>query len=220
MEPISVDPPVVESSGRPHRQSRRLPLRYRVEQPAQLLSLPPPGVIDVVPQSPPLNSQGSKRHVLKSPYNKFGLFRQYYAVDYPTHDPDAEAKLSDVPNSAKSGFSSATLFRPYPNKNAFLLGEWYWNSGIQNSKESFKQLINIVSNQSFDPADVRNIRWDSLNKNLGESSNPDDIWLDEPDAGWTEAKITLSIPFQKIHQIQVLSYIPFHHFIIEILSQC
>ena len=161
-----------------------------------------------------MTPQGGKRRVLRTPCNKFGLFRQYYAVDYPSHDPDEVAKLSDISNLSVPGFSSATLFQPYPNKNAFLLGEWYWNGGIQNSKETFKQLINIVSDQSFDPADVRNIRWDSFNKELGESSMSDDIWLDEPDAGWIEAKITLSIPFQKNTPNpgpQLYTFPPFHH---------
>ncbi|KJA26291.1 hypothetical protein HYPSUDRAFT_133110, partial [Hypholoma sublateritium FD-334 SS-4] len=92
---------------------------------------------------------------------------------------------------------SLSLFQPYPNKNAFLLGEWYWNGGTQKTQDSFRKLMDIICSPSFNPADVRDISWDSLNNNLGASSGSEGIWLDEPDAGWTETTITLPIPFHR-----------------------
>ena len=152
-------------------------------------------------EAPISNAARPKCQILKSLRNVFGLFRQYHAVDYPTHDPDEEAELSNVPesseNSSVEATELATAFQPYPNKSAFLLGEWYWNGGVQKSKEGFKKLIEIVSGQSFDPSDVRNVAWDALNKQLRESPDSEDIWLDQPDTSWTEKSITLSIPFQK-----------------------
>ncbi|KJA12537.1 hypothetical protein HYPSUDRAFT_210416 [Hypholoma sublateritium FD-334 SS-4] len=44
-EPIVVHPPIAESSERPRRENRRLPMRYRVEPPTQLPCLPPPDSI-------------------------------------------------------------------------------------------------------------------------------------------------------------------------------
>ncbi len=77
-----------------------------------------------------------------------------------------------------------------------MLGEWYWNGGLQKSKESFRKLVDIICDQSFTPADIANVPWDSLNDSLGESpAGFEDAWFDEPDAGWKETTITLSIPF-------------------------
>ncbi|KJA22070.1 hypothetical protein HYPSUDRAFT_202540 [Hypholoma sublateritium FD-334 SS-4] len=168
---------------RPRRENCRLPLRYRVELPVQLPSLPPPSVVEQVASLP-------TREILKTPCNTFGLFRQYFAVSFPSHDPDSEVQSSDVSHSPTDDDPaeslSAKVFRPYPNKNAFLLGEWYWNGGLQKSKEDFKNLMNIICDQSFVPADIRDVPWDSLNEHLGESTDSEDAWLDQPDAGWKE----------------------------------
>jgi hypothetical protein len=53
------------------------------------------------------------------------------------------------------GNPPSSWFAPYPNENSFLLGDWYWNDGVQKSKHSFKQLVDIISSPSFRPADVR-----------------------------------------------------------------
>ncbi|KAF8956819.1 hypothetical protein BDZ97DRAFT_1763401 [Flammula alnicola] len=198
---IVLDRPAEESplslaEGRPRRENRPLPLRFRNDQPTQLPSLPP-NAIEPVPTGITSNSQNADdaqppRQILKSLCNIFGLFRQYHAVAFPSHDPDAETQLWDVSDLASeddvdSEATSTTLFQPYPNKNAFLLGEWYWNGGLQKTKDGFKKLINIVGDKSFDPADVTDVSWDALNKRLGESNDSEDSWLDQPDAGWFSA---------------------------------
>ncbi len=142
------------------------------------------------------------RHILKSPSNIFGLFRQYHATSFfPTHDPESNIQavdLSDVALDHDEAVNEPTsFFKPYPNKNAFLLGEWYWNNGSHKTQDSFRKLLDIISSDNFNPADVRNVAWSSLDKVLGESANPEDRWLDEPDAGWKETLITLSIPFRQ-----------------------
>ncbi len=122
-------------------------------------------------------------------------------MNYPTHDPDVEDRLYDISDSTLSkdkscSLSSEPLFRPYPNMNVFLLAEWYWSGGTQKTKESFKNLIRIISDQSFNPADVKGVSWDFLNDCLG-SSDCEGLWFDEPDAGWTQTSITLPIPFHR-----------------------
>ena len=71
-------------------------------------------------------------------------------------------------------------FYPYPNHNSFLLGDWYWNQGGQKTQRSFKELINIVGAPEFEPSDVQNTTWDSINKKLGESRlvEEENEWLD------------------------------------------
>ncbi|KJA13340.1 hypothetical protein HYPSUDRAFT_151696, partial [Hypholoma sublateritium FD-334 SS-4] len=141
------------------------------------------------------------RRILKSPSNKFGLFRQYLASSFPDHDPDSNMQAVDLSDAAvdhnKVDISPTFLFQSYPNQNAFLLGEWYWNNGSQKTQDDFQKLVNIISANDFNPADIRDIAWTSLNKRLGESSDSEDIWLEEPDARWQETLITLSIPFRQ-----------------------
>ena len=191
---------------RPRRINRRLPLRFRNEEPAPLRSLPP--VESMPASSTPRSALGSQprpsRDLKITPRNKFGLFRQYHAVDFPSHDPEAEAQLSDIPDPATNDLEnscsggSESLFKPYPNKNAFLLGEWYWNGGTQKTKESFKKLMDIICDKSFNPADIEGISWDALNSSLGMSSDSSEsLWFDEPDAGWIQTAISLPVPFHQ-----------------------
>ncbi|KAF9473559.1 hypothetical protein BDN70DRAFT_761574, partial [Pholiota conissans] len=191
---------------RPRRLNRQLPLRYRQDQPMPPSSLPP----SILPQQKEAISKASSsdlhtiqpvRQLLESRCNTFGLFRQYHGIAFPTHDPDADVEradlsevVSDHPGEAIT--VSDSLFRPYPNQSAFLLGEWYWNGGIQKTKEDFKKLTNIICADTFDPLDIQDVPWDSLNRRLGESSDSsEDVWCNEPDAGWIESPITISIPF-------------------------
>ncbi len=138
---------------RPRRQNRRLPLRYRDEQPA-----PPPSLPPVILTSPPTEESSPRpdRTLWKSSSNLFGVFRQYRAVAFPSHDPDSEAQLSDISGpvtqtTTASQSTSAVRFYPYPNQNVFLLGEWYWNGGVQKTREDFKKLVDIICNPSFNP---------------------------------------------------------------------
>jgi hypothetical protein len=50
--------------------------------------------------------------------------------------------------------STENDFHPYPNKNSFLLGNWYWNGGIQKLQESFHKLLSIIGNPDFRTDDV------------------------------------------------------------------
>ena len=84
-------------------------------------------------------------------------------------------------------------FSPYPNRNAFLLGDWYWNSGVQKSQANFQSLVDVVGNPTFSPADVRDVHWTDVNRRLVL----DDEWVDEGhDTGWEHTPVTISVPFQ------------------------
>jgi hypothetical protein len=151
------------------------------------------------------------RQVFRTPRNLFGLFRRYNADKPPSHDPEANVDLfdlSDYPGaSAHDPHQNAgTNFHPFPNKSSFLLGEWYWNHGIQKSRESFSELLGIVGNPAFRPEDVRQAKWNKIDAVLGlndfdENTNgnirDDDgnaEWMDE-DAGWKKTPISISVPF-------------------------
>jgi hypothetical protein len=55
--------------------------------------------------------------------------------------------------------SPISASQPYPNKSAFLLGEWYWAQENQKSKKSFKALLDIVSNPNLSPIDIECTNW-------------------------------------------------------------
>lgn len=203
------------------RREIRLPARFRDEPPQPQASLPPPDAIPPLahfsgqPVAP--SPKRKARKLLKSCCNLFGLFRIFKAEAFPTHDPDAghvhelhSERLENMPFSESD-------FRPYPNKSAFLLGEWYWNGGIQKTKAGFKKLIEIICQRDFEPEDVRHVQWDTLNDQLGSSDaihDSEDVWFDEPDAGWTATPVTLPIPIHRLAKspgVKDYTFPPFYH---------
>jgi len=151
--------------------------------------------------------------VFQTSRNIFGLFRRYYSERPPTHDPEEYVNLQDLSDepTAVDGpsqwpQSSAFNFHPYPNESSFRLGEWYWNHGIQKSRESFNALLNIVGSQDFCPADVRNTKWRKIDSQLARNNFDSDVeeaeeaWMDE-DAGWHRTPISISVPFHKRNKV-------------------
>ncbi|KZP02296.1 hypothetical protein FIBSPDRAFT_770925, partial [Athelia psychrophila] len=131
--------------------------------------------------------------------NVFGLFRTYHSANPPTHDPESLILLQDLSEDherttedmrLQKGIHTQAQLYPYPNESAFRLGEWYWD-GTQKSQSSFMKLLDIISNPSFRPADVRDVPWCQINSQLASSTTRDaaDVtpesaeWLEE-DAGW------------------------------------
>ena len=207
------------------RRKIYLPVRFQDEQPQAQAALPPPETLlpEVMRFEPAESISGTAmktRKLLKSPRNVFGLFRQYRAERFPTHDPEVEQQrtaLSEVTSDHKELPVGGAIFGPYPNKSAFLLGEWYWNDGMQKTKAGFKRLIDIICRRDFRPEDIQGVPWDALNEQLGESDAAGDIedtWYDEPDAGWTATPISLPIPIHRLAEspgVQEYHFPPFHH---------
>ena len=198
---------LLSSTKRPIRRNRQLPLRYRDVIPEPSAALPPTGTQEVPNQNPEANTPVAGilphlRRLLRSPWNIFGLFRQYHAEDFPSHDPEENVTpedLSDIPNCCtddpKLHPTQPSLW-PYPNLSSFRLGEWYWNNGAQKSQTSFKELVDIVSDPDFYSSDIRGTRWDLINQQLGCGDGEEEDWAEE-DAGWTQTPVTISVPFHR-----------------------
>lgn len=193
----TLDQPLAERRGR--RENRRLPQRYRDILPNPPAALPPTP-LSPVPEAtlPPLLANSPAREVLKSPRNKFGLFRQYYATHFPEHDPDKHTTSEDLLESSSA--SLVDLIHPYPNLSSFLLGEWYWNDGLKKSQSSFANLLNIVGHPDYRPEDVSDVNWRMIDAHLGgnpKSGDVDDGWEDEraSDGDWTQTPIRIKVPF-------------------------
>ena len=155
-------------------------------------------IICVIPFNLP-NSQftNKSRKILDTQCNAFGLYRRYYSHEFPSHDPESEADISSLSDIVYSGeHPQASDYGPYPNKNSFRLGDWYWNHGIQKSQASFKELIHIIGDVDFQPSDIRSTNWDEINKSLAKGGVDEYEWEDE-DAGWTASPVSISVPFHR-----------------------
>jgi hypothetical protein len=179
-------------------------------------SLPMPGLhstdatilgVNAPPQTgadPPVTPPAIK--LLDTPPNQFSVFQRYHAMDFPSHDPDAHVNLSMLSNiamSTEAGISHdaaipspISAFQPYPNKSAFLLGEWYWAQGNQKSKKSFKALLDIVSNPNFSPIDIESTNWARIDHELAVNDWDKGEWVDE-DAGWRRSMVKIQVPFHR-----------------------
>jgi len=215
---------------RPRRKNRRLPARFRdiLPQPLPLLlpnapsgsctTVYPPGspvLMQTRSSSPNSTTSITERitRLFRTPPNVFGLFRQYRSDRFPTHDPEEHLNVQDLledsPTTDQNPLQrqlpqvNRNNFAPYPNKNSFLLGDWYWNHGAQKSHESFRKLLDVVGDPQFRPDDVRHTPWNKIDAKLGANvfDQEDGVdaeesaeWLDE-DAGWKKTPITIAVPF-------------------------
>lgn len=211
---------------RQRRQNRQLPLRFRDILPQSQPSLPPPN-----PPSPPTALNGepqaalgrtlasTTRKILRTPRNLFGLIRQYCTDQFPSVDPEDEitlAQLSDIPPAFTDDTTTTEIdFSPFPNESSFRLGHWYWTGGVQKSLSSFKSLIDIVGHTDFDPNDVRQTKWDKINRILGNNveEGQEGEWVDD-DAGWKTTPVKIKVPFHKRMQntgVQEYTAANLHH---------
>ena len=195
------------------RVARQLPLRYRDVLPEATPSVGPSNVtlpdLPVPTPDPDCDSPaaptvapgiGSLRERIRLFFsthrNQFALFRRYFQEGPPSHDPEENITLENLCDTESSaevlppGVPS-NAYAPYPNRNAFRLGDWYWNGGPQKSQASFKDLLNIVSDPNFSPTDVQHVQWDRINETLAD----DDCWIDE-DEGWETTTVSILVPFQ------------------------
>jgi hypothetical protein len=167
-------------------------------------------ILSKVPDAPapdldPDDNQGIRIRVwrlFRTAQNIFGLSRLYRSNKRPSHDPEERVDMQDLcdgpsnnPIEASPAEGPSPL-HPYPNQNSFLLGDWYWNQGVQKSRGSFQSLLNIVGDPHFDPQDVRETKWASIDNELASNDFDEDphVWEDE-DAGWRRKPITITIPF-------------------------
>jgi hypothetical protein len=140
------------------------------------------------------------RKILKSACNGFGLFRQYYATQFPDHDPAQNVSVNDLVNPSPTLLTN--VYHPYPNQSSFLLGEWYWNGGEKKSQLCFQRLLAIVGHPAFRPEDVAGNNWRLIDAQLSgerrEGPNNGDSWVDkEADRDWIKTPINISVPFHK-----------------------
>jgi hypothetical protein len=167
------------------------------------ISLPTEQVVNA-PSSSPLCSR--LLQYFRTPQDIFGLSRKYYGSQRPLHDPEDHIMPEDLCDSVSTSVDNLGQnppndqpFYPYPNRNSFSLGEWYWNQGVQKSKQAFLQLIKIVGDPGFTSSDVHSTNWDKIDTVLANNAGDDDPsnhWLGE-DKGWNCTAISILVPFHR-----------------------
>ena len=140
------------------------------------------------------------RKIFKLACNGFGLFQQYYATQFPNHDPTQNISSNNLVNPSPA--LSTNVYHPYPNQSSFLLSEWYWNGGKKKSQLCFQHLLEIVGHPAFHPEDVAGNNWWLIDAQLSgeccEGPNNRDSWVDgEGDGDWIKTPIKISVPFHK-----------------------
>lgn len=139
--------------------------------------------------------------MFKMQLNKFGLYHVYHVTHLPTHDPDNAYAIEHPLVVPAANHNRKNPYHPYPNQSSFRLGEWYWNQGVQKSKESFKRLLNIVGSAEYHPEDIRDTNWRAVDCALGGNNQEgqDTEWLDDDD-NWRHTPISISVLFHNCCQ--------------------
>lgn len=142
------------------------------------------------------------------------MSRKYIGKEAPDHDPEDFLALDDLVETGEANMiahnasgTDESSFYPYPNKSSFLLGDWYWCDGIQKSQESFRNLVDIIGNSEFSPADVRDTNWAGVNQTLGGNEFDGEEWEDE-EMGWIKTPVSISIPMQRTSRKKTAEHIP------------
>ncbi|GBE88316.1 hypothetical protein SCP_1301310 [Sparassis crispa] len=89
---------------------------------------------------------------------------------------------------------SITPYSPYPNRSSYLLGDYYCNGSTTKSKSDFKELCNILQDPEFVPADIKDTKWDTIDRQLGDDG-PKSIFSTAD--GWREGSVKIRIPSGK-----------------------
>ena len=93
--------------------------------------------------------------------NKFSLFCVYNTDTPPCHDPEDPYLVKNMcslfvelnpANVRPLKQVSDNSYYPYLDESSMRLKHWYWNQGMQKSKESFKQLLDIIGEPCFSPS--------------------------------------------------------------------
>jgi hypothetical protein len=140
--------------------------------------------------------------------NSFRLSCQYYGVGLPTHDPEEVTTLENLTLTHSDQGSwdlvvcaavvqhkeGKDTFYLYPNKLSFLLGDWFWNGGLQKSQKSLKELLQILGDPEFWQEDVLDTCWNLINHQLGSSAEDAGGQAPLEGAGWKKTAINIKIP--------------------------
>ncbi|KAJ3542953.1 hypothetical protein NMY22_g3318 [Coprinellus aureogranulatus] len=149
----------------------------------------------------------SRQHWKSTEKNEYGLYKTYWTTEDRPHDPDlyiSDLDLKDDEDSpldvsAQFPMEVVNRYHPFPNWSSYMLGEWYWDDRSGKSRDSFQQLVNIITDPDFKTNDIRRTNWNKVNDTLASSGGADaadrgNQWIDDG-SSWISLPVTIKVPF-------------------------
>ncbi|KAJ3530305.1 hypothetical protein NMY22_g8628 [Coprinellus aureogranulatus] len=176
LEAPRAETPVPEFLGRGSRAIEPVK-RYRADFVATSTML-----FHFVPDPPPPESPSASGEA-SSPQEKSG---------------DLDTELENPKPPARNQTTVArSPYHPFPNLSAFLLGQWFW-SDQGKSRESFRQLVDIITSEVFEPRDLLLANWNSIQDVLASSEFEDTgsgtMWVEDGQS-WQTTSVIVDVPF-------------------------
>jgi hypothetical protein len=208
--------PTTQARGRGMREksSRHLLEKYQDFVPGQTRFILNPASSETssspVPMlsKPPSRPMGTTSHLFEifqqtrsTQKNEFGLYKRCRAPEEHPYDPEAHFSPKDFcEGTAYTGhLSDQDMYYPFPNRNAFLLGEWRASDENGKGRTGFARLLEIIGSPDWNPADICGVNWARIDDALIEAPNQiqsddnDENWADE--SNWRTSAVSISVPF-------------------------
>jgi hypothetical protein len=157
-----------------------------------------------------------------TPLNRFGLYKKFWTIETRPHDPDRYVTSEDLREASEEPPEAAPApavgnlrtgdapqipnnpYFPFPNWSSFRLGDWYWDDRREKGRESFQELVEILTCDDFHTEEIRVANWDKINGSLA-ASEFDDVGAGydlDPDwfgdgSSWRSTPIPLEVPFNR-----------------------
>lgn len=141
--------------------------------------------------------------------NGFGLYKVYWTTERQPHDPDlfvSDADFKDDeglgPDAESHSPAMLNQYYPFPNWSSYRLGDWFWDDRTGKSRDSFQQLVDIITDPFFKPYDIQDTNWTRVNDILASSDSDGNLgqegsqWV-EDGTSWASVPVTVDVPFNK-----------------------
>lgn len=168
-------------------------------------------------KTPPLSTAEEGRQSVADPRSwkrtqasAFQFFKLYWTLEDGPPDPDSFISQVDLvddaddqPTDMDSAQNGPTYnpYHPFPNFSTYMLGQWFW-SDREKSRETFQELIGILTNESFKCHDLLLANWSNIQASLSSSQfdstqwneDHDRMWVDDG-SSWQTSPVSIDVPF-------------------------
>lgn len=103
------------------------------------------------------------------------------------------------------GLNKELLGSLLPSSCALRLAEWYWDEGSEKSVRSFQSLIDIISSDEFQAADIKNTNWRKVYSILGltteelktawDGTEKEELGAWFAETSWKRQDVPIDVPF-------------------------
>ncbi|CAK5267890.1 unnamed protein product [Mycena citricolor] len=203
--PVTAVPTRASAANRPTRICA-LPARFRDYNPVPLTTVQREAPVlerrDGVASQSSSSGRGSTvprvtlivRDTYQTLANVFGLWRSY--LHRPTYDPDEHIDTEDLstcyPLDGDPDTQAAVEAAPGPIANRSLRALWGWfnNSSIKKTKQQFNELIDVITHQDFEAAELVGTSAAQADKEADQEAQGCLLFL----ANMKTASVTITVP--------------------------